>query len=87
MIQIKNEQNIDDASNGATAILDRILSTSDLPNIFLIHHAGKSPPGCSRSSGSRLRLRPDINRAVCKGNRINNKEVIKYKKAKANYIF
>lgn len=49
MIQIPNKQKIDDASNGATSILARILSTSHLPNIFLIQHAGESPPGRSRS--------------------------------------
>ena len=52
MIQIQNRQNIDNASVGTRTISARIQWLSDLSNIFLIQHAGKSPPGCSFISGS-----------------------------------
>ena len=87
MIQIQNIQKTDDTSVKAYTIPARIRSLSDLSNIFLIQHAGKSPPGCPRSSGSILRLYPDINRIVSKGKRFNNMEEIKYNKAKTNFIF
>ena len=79
-------QSVVDACAESNSTINRKQSISDIPNIFLIHHAGKSPPGCSRSSASSLSLHPDINRIACKGNRINNKEEIKYNKAKANFI-
>jgi len=87
MIQIQNKQNIDDASNDAHVYLARIQPKSIFPKFILIKNKGESPPGCSRSSGSSLKLHPDINRTACKGNRINNKEEIKYNKAKTNSIF
>jgi len=87
MIQIQNKQNIDDASNDAQVYLARIQSKSIFPKFILIKNKGESPPGCSRSSGSSIRLHPDINPTACKGNRINNKEEIKYNKSIAYLIF
>lgn len=77
--------------NGASSLVNNKITQKqlilDLPNYVLIQNKGESPPGCSRSSGRSLRLYPIINRIACKDNRINNKEEIKYKKAKANFIF
>ena len=79
-------QSIVDACTALYKTIIHIQPISDLPNILLIQNVGESPPGCSRSSGSSLpraalRLIP----ATCNGNRINNKEEIKYNKA--NFIF
>ena len=86
-INTQKRQSIDDVSAGPYATLTGLQSKSDFPNFILIKNKGDSPPGCARSSGSRLRLHPDTNRAVYKGNRINIKEEIKYNKSKANFIF
>jgi len=87
MIQIQNKKNIDDASNEAQAYLARIQPKSIFTKFILIKNKGESSPGCSRSSGSSLRLHPYTNRTACKGNRINNKEEIIYNISKANFIF
>ena len=80
-------QGINDASTEQNTTLIRLQSKSVFPNFILIKNKGESPPGCARSSGSSLRLHPDINRIASKGNRINNKEEIKYNKSKTNFIF
>ena len=59
MIQIQNEQDIEDASNAVHAYLARIQQIAFLPKLILIKNKGESPPGCSRSSGSSLRLHTD----------------------------
>ena len=86
-INTKNWHSIDDASSGLYATLIGLQSKSVFPNFILIKNKGESPPGCSRSSVSLLMLQPDLNRTACKGNKIKNKEEIKYKKAKTNFIF
>ena len=87
MKKSQNRQCINDASTVSNTTLTRLQSKSDFPGFILIKNKGESPPGRARSSGSSLRLHPDMNRTVCKGNRINNKEEIKYNISKANYIF
>ena len=83
----QNRQGIDDAAIETFTTLNRIQHKLDLPNFILIQNKGKSPPGCSRSSESSLRLHPDINRTAGKSNRTNNKEKIKYNKSEANFKF
>ena len=80
-------QSIIDAHAASYKTIIQMQPISDLSNIFLIQHAGKSPPGCSRSSGSSLRLYPDTNRNARKSNNINNKEEFYTLKSKANFIF
>ena len=83
----QNKKVINDASPLENNKKNQKQSILDLPNYVLIQNKDESPPGCSRSSGSSLWQHPDTNRAVCKGNKINNKVEIKYNKAKANFIF
>ena len=70
-IRAKSQSIVDACAVGYKTII-HLQPISDLPNIYLIQHAGKSPPGCSRSSGNSQELYLNINRIVCKGNRINN---------------
>ena len=84
-INKKNWQCTNGASIGQHTTLTSLQSKSDFPNFILIKNKGESPPGCSRSSGSRLKLHLDINRIDCKDNKSNNKVEIKYNKA--NLIF
>jgi len=80
-------QSITDAYAALYKTIIHLQPLSDLPNIFLIQHAGKSPPGYSRSSGRSLILLPDINSTACKGIIINNRANIKHNKSKANFIY
>jgi len=81
-------QSIVDAYIESNPIIILKQSISVLPNIFKKQKEGKSPPGCSRSSGSSLpRAENLLFNAVCKGNIINNKEENKYNKSKANFIY
>jgi len=87
MKKSQNRQRINDASTVSHTTLTRLQSKSNFPGFILIKNKGESPPGCSRSSGSKLRLHPDINRTACKSDRINYKVEIKYNISKANFIF
>jgi len=83
----KISNSIDDATARSYTALTGLQSKLDFPTFILIKNKGKSPPGCPRSSGISHWQHPYINRTACKGNNINNKEEIKYNKAKANFIF
>ena len=83
----KTRQILNEASTVSHATLTKLQSKSGFPFFVLIKNKGESPPGISRSSGSSEYLHPDIKRNLCNGYKSNNKEEIKYIKAKANYIF
>ena len=83
----QNWQSINEASTVSHATLTKLQSKSSFPFFILIKNKGESPPGFSCSSGRNLRLHLNINRTACKDNRINDKEEIKYNKAKTNFIF
>jgi len=77
-----------DACTESNPIIIRKQSISVLTNIFQKQKEGKSPPGCSRSSGSSLpRAAAKLIHAACKGYRINNKEEIINNKSKEYFIF
>jgi len=76
-INTKNSQILYNASTGPYATFTRLQSKSDFPNFILIKNKGESPHGCSRSSGSSLRLHQEINRIASKENNINSLKHIK----------
>lgn len=74
---MKNQNNslIKVAFSGAKTTITQPIQ-SDASDIFLLQNAGKSPPGCARSSGSSLRLHTEILLAV-NGNRSINRKIKK----------
>ncbi|NEW84406.1 MAG: hypothetical protein GZ094_18850 [Mariniphaga sp.] len=70
----QNYSLIEVAFSGAQTTITRGLIRPDLPDIFLLQNAGKSPPGCARSSGSSLGLHTEILLPV-NGNRSINRKI------------
>ncbi len=74
----QNSTLIQIAFSGAQTTITKGLIRPDLPDIFLLQNAGKSPPGCARSSGNSLRLHTKILLPV-NGNRSINRKIKKQK--------